>query len=400
MHAHFIEDSDRWKINREKRIVSFVHLSSLIVIFTGLTWLIISVLTGMYLLCALILVVILLGFYALHLVRIRNLRKANMIVLGAAGMYFTLVCLITSGSGLNNFTTHFWFIALSLASYFLLIDEKAIVREGIALTSLSLVFVFHFRLLPSFKLIALPVELHYVVSIIDLATALAVIYLITRLFVLEITKAESALITYSDKLDSLIENLLPKPIAERLKKEGKTFADFYPGCSVLFADIVGFTNWSEQKTPTHVVERLNSVFSNFDEIAASMNLTKIKTIGDAYMVASGIPDFKKDHAMDLLQFAREIHRVAAEYDDLQFRIGIHSGPVVAGIIGKTRIIYDLWGDTVNIASRLEYAATPGETLISETTFELVKSRIHEPVIMRTIPVKGRGAVNVYDLKLL
>src|SRR5688572_9002813 len=254
MEVNILEDSTRWKQNRDKRIISFVHLSSLILIICGVVWFIISVLTGMYLLGALIFCLELLGFRVLHLIRNQKIRSANFIILVTAAFYFGTVCIITSGAGISNYTTHTWFIVLSLGSYFLLINEKFYIREFVSLFFLSFFFLFHFKLLPAIEIITLPTEMHQLISMIDLASALTVIYIITRLFVLEITKAESALIQYSDKLDSIIENLLPKIIAERLKKEGRTFADYFESCSVLFADIVGFTPWSEVHSPSQVVD--------------------------------------------------------------------------------------------------------------------------------------------------
>jgi class 3 adenylate cyclase len=143
-----------------------------------------------------------------------------------------------------------------------------------------------------------------------------------------------------------------------------------------------------------VVKLLNSVFSRLDELADRLQVTKIKTMGDSYMVASGIPEYRDDHIQSLILFAGEIHRVAGSFPGLQFRVGVHTGPVVAGIIGRQRIIYDLWGDTVNVAARLEGAADPSTTLISEDVWERLPDK---PVNYRRISIelKGKGVVAAY-----
>jgi class 3 adenylate cyclase len=225
---------------------------------------------------------------------------------------------------------------------------------------------------------------------------LLVIFIITRLFLIEITEAENKLIEYSDRLDSLVDNILPKPVADRLRKEGNTFADYVPECSVMFADISGFTPWSEKQSPTDLVNKLNELFSEFDEIVERMALTKIKTIGDAYMVASGIPTFREDHAISLVNFAMELHTIANRYPDFKFRCGVHSGPVVAGIIGKKSIIYDMWGDTVNVASRLESHGIPGKTLVSEKTYLQIHQQYPQAECMNLL-VKGKGEMTVYAI---
>ena len=158
--------------------------------------------------------------------------------------------------------------------------------------------------------------------------------------------------------EALLNNVLPSVIANRLKQTDAVIADSFPDASILFADIVNFTPLSKNMTPTEVVELLDDLFSRIDFLVRKHKLEKIKTIGDAYMVAAGVPVRRIDHAEAIVVFAIELRRTLIAYNletgrDLQFRIGINSGPVVAGVIGKLRFLYDLWGDSVNTASRME-----------------------------------------------
>lgn len=394
MEDTIFRDSGNWKLLRERRVRSFVHLSAIIFIVTALSWIVITSLASMWLLTGLLTVILLLGLLVLKFVRENKLQRACFLLIGAGGGHFTLICLFTTGELSGNYTTHLWFIVMALGSYFLLTDTKPWIRESFPMVFLALGALFHLDIISGYNWIVMPDSAHRIVSVIDVVSAFTVILVLTRLFVLEITKAESVLISYSDRLDSIIENILPKSIADRLKKEGRTFADYYPDCSVLFADIVSFTPWTEKHTPEEVVQRLNSVFSRLDELADRFQVTKIKTMGDSYMVASGIPDYRSDHIHSLIAFASEIHRIAASYSGLQFRVGIHTGPVVAGVIGRKRIIYDLWGDTVNVASRLEGAAAPATTLISAAVWEGLPDKTGN---LRRISVdlKGKGAVDAY-----
>ena len=396
MESNIFHDSGNWKQSRRQRIRSFVHLSSLIFIFTAFSWIIISLLAKIWMLSIILLFISIMGFVALKYVRKGKLKQASYTLIGAGGAYFLTICMISGGGPMGNYTTHLWFIVLVLASYFLLADSPRYTREIVPVIFLVLLTLFHLNIIDGYNIIQTPPETLQIVSFIDVVMACLVILLLTRLFVLEITKAESVLIAYSDKLDSIVENILPKSIADRLKKEGRTFADFYPECSVIFADIVSFTPWAANKSPDTVVQRLDEIFSALDIIADKMKITKIKTIGDSYMAASGIPEFRKDHLAVLIAFAEEIHKIGATFPDLQFRIGINSGPVVAGVIGKQRIIYDLWGDTVNLASRLESVAEPGSTLVSESAANLYVPGLQFQS-RKTIPIKGKGNCEVYEL---
>ena len=180
-----------------------------------------------------------------------------------------------------------------------------------------------------------------------------------------------------ERSERLLLNILPRPIADRLKRDQGVIADSFPEVTVLFADIVDFTRLSARISPSDLVALLNEVFSSFDLLAEKHGLEKIKTIGDAYMVVGGLPTPRADHAVAVAEMALDMQAYleshsSARVDSLRLRIGIHTGPVVAGVIGTKKFIYDLWGDTVNTASRMESHGFSGSIQLTEATYALLR----------------------------
>jgi adenylate cyclase len=205
---------------------------------------------------------------------------------------------------------------------------------------------------------------------------------------------------FQDKSENLLLNILPKEVIGILKNESRVIADHYAGASILFADVVGFTPLSAQMSPVELVELLNEVFSHFDMLAELHHMEKIKTIGDCYMVASGVPCPRPDHAPALARMALEMQAYVSQREfhgrKLAFRIGINSGPVIAGVIGRKKFIYDLWGDAVNTASRMESHGVGGTIQITRATYELIKDDfVCEP--KGTVEVKGKGEMEVWHV---
>lgn len=205
------------------------------------------------------------------------------------------------------------------------------------------------------------------------------------------------------KSDTLLHSVLPDSIAEELKMNDSVKAVNYKSASVLFTDFVGFTESAEKFTPQQLIEELNYCFSRFDEIIARHKLEKIKTIGDAYMAAGGLPKQNKTHAIDCILAALEIEhfinemmieRVEKNRPYWQIRIGINSGDLVAGVIGREKFAYDVWGDTVNTASRLESSGEAGRINISKATFELVKD-FFDFEYRGHIAAKNKGEIEMY-----
>jgi class 3 adenylate cyclase len=250
-----------------------------------------------------------------------------------------------------------------------------------------------------------PVISQKVASIISVTSTIATLTLITiivDLFDRETGRAEGALEKEHERSESLLLNVLPRSIATRLKEHSKEpIADSYREVTVLFADLAGFTVMSKTLDPQHIVTLLNDIFSQFDNLAEKYKLEKIKTIGDAYMVAGGLPDKREDHADAVALMALEMAKFIQSYQTptktkVEIRIGINTGPVVAGVIGVKKFIYDLWGDTVNTASRMESHGVVGSIQVTEDTYQLLKNRFaFEP--RGSIEVKGKGPMKTYLL---
>ncbi|NEP59721.1 MAG: PAS domain S-box protein [Symploca sp. SIO2G7] len=214
-------------------------------------------------------------------------------------------------------------------------------------------------------------------------------------------QAEEALRYQQEQTERLLLNILPKPIAERLKQEQGTIAENFAEVTVLFADIVGFTQLSAKISAPELVELLNAIFSKFDKLAEQHGLEKIKTIGDAYMVVGGLPKVQPNHAEAIAEMAMDMQAAVAELSqeigqEFHIRIGINTGPVVAGVIGVSKFIYDLWGDAVNTASRMESHGAAGKIHLTDSTYK----HLQEKYLFEDrgqITVKGKGEMNTYFL---
>lgn len=207
-----------------------------------------------------------------------------------------------------------------------------------------------------------------------------------------------------EKSERLLLNVLPKAIADQLKQGHQTIASNFSEVTVLFADIVNFTALASQLAPAELVKLLNQIFSCFDELVERHELEKIKTIGDAYMVVGGLPMPRPDHAEAIAEMALDMQKAITQLNieslqlpvPLTLRIGIHTGPVGAGVIGTKKFAYDLWGDTVNVASRMESLGLPGRIQVTPTTYE----RLQRKYILQergVIEVKGKGEMVTYLL---
>lgn len=204
----------------------------------------------------------------------------------------------------------------------------------------------------------------------------------------------------------MLLNILPESVADELKQTGRSTAKYYESVTVLFTDFSGFTGIAEQLEPQELVSELDACFTAFDEICQKHELEKIKTIGDAYMAVSGLPSEHNDHPKKAVLAAKEMIEWTSKMPPLaiahsgdgqarfKVRIGLHSGPVVAGVVGSSKFQYDVWGDTVNLASRMESSGTVGKLNISESTFDLIKDQF--PCTHRgEVEAKGKGMVKMF-----
>ena len=241
-----------------------------------------------------------------------------------------------------------------------------------------------------------------VLPLIRAVTILGIVLFVTGIFWVyhrRLEVAQQALRRSYEQSEALLLNILPASIAERLKSHTGIIADDIHDASVLFCDLVGFTQLASSQSALQTVEMLNGVFVAFDEAIAARGLEKIKTIGDAYMVASGVPNRRADHAREIILLAEDFLQIVEQYNaergcDLSLRIGVNCGPMTAGIIGKHKFAYDIWGDTVNVASRMESSGVPGRIQVTEIFVEATRGAFRfEP--REDVVIKGVGQMTTY-----
>jgi guanylate cyclase len=237
--------------------------------------------------------------------------------------------------------------------------------------------------------------------VLNLGTVSGIAFFLLYYFVREKNRAYQLLNMEQERSEKLLLNVLPREVAPRLKEGGQTIAEHFGSASVLFADIVGSTTLFADMEPRQIVDWLNEVFTAFDALLEKHGLEKIRTIGDNYMVASGVPTPRPDHARALalmaLEMCEQLDRLPERNGRrITFRMGINSGPMVGGVIGKTKFHYDLWGDTVNTASRMESHGEAGKIQVTQQTYDLLKGEFEfEP--RGLIPIKGKGEMQTWYL---
>jgi adenylate cyclase len=282
-------------------------------------------------------------------------------------------------------------------------NEEVRLRVIFAMVSMIVFAVsMSIRIEPFLDMASVPSDLLAWMRILNALLALECVILVLALFQKEVLVSERSLLREYDRSDRLLQSVLPGSIARRLRDGEKMIADHHPSVTVLFADIAGFTPWSAQQSPDVVVGLLEKIFTHFDECVAEAGVEKIKTIGDAYMVMAGAPAACPDHAERLARLAlrlrHELEQISVETGiPVDIRIGLHSGPAIAGVLGSLRFTYDVWGDTVNTASRMESHGEAGRIHLSEATRALLPaSFVCEPRGM--ITVKGKGLMTTWWLQ--
>jgi class 3 adenylate cyclase len=248
---------------------------------------------------------------------------------------------------------------------------------------------------------AIPEGVITTLFVVNFVGLVFVTYVSLGFFIKERERTRLALELEQERSERLLRNILPEEIAGRLKAGELVIADRVEGVTILFADLVDSTSLSERLTPDQLVEVLNEVFTPFDDLADDLGLEKIKTVGDSYMVVGGLPAARPDHVEAVADMALAMrdeltrHSVAG-FGQLQMRYGIDTGTVVAGVIGKRKFSYDLWGDTVNTAARMESHGIPGEIQVTEAVYERLRDR-YRFTARGPVEVKGKGAMDTYLL---
>lgn len=327
--------------------------------------------------------------------RKRTLAGVNIIL---AGFYATIMqSLLVFGHGAG---VHYYAIAIP-ALALLMFSRKDDIQYFLFFALLCTGgFFYDEYFLQKTLWISLPPE--FPVRYLHMLNTVGTIFLVAvsvYVFAHDLNYARSKITQEHERANNLLLNILPEPIATRLKKNTETIADGFVSASILFADIVGFTQLASRFSPEALVDLLNKYFSRYDVLTEKYGLEKIKTIGDAYMVAAGIPDPCQDHAHRIAGFALEMMQVTRQISreinvPITLRIGINSGPVTAGVIGTKKFIYDLWGDAVNMAARMESHGLPDKIQITQETYGLIKeSFVFEE--REIIEVKGKGHVRTY-----
>lgn len=248
----------------------------------------------------------------------------------------------------------------------------------------------------------IPQVLVTVMFVLNFLGLVFVVFISLGYFVRERERTHLALEAEQEKSERLLLNILPTEIADRLKSGEEVIADRVDGVTILFADLVGSTQLSEQLTPDHLVRVLNEIFTPFDDLADQFGLEKIKTLGDAYMVVGGLPAAQPDHVEAVADMALAMREELAGhavpgFGRLRMRFGIHTGSVVAGVIGKRKFSYDLWGDTVNTASRMESHGIPDTIQVTEEVYEALKGR-YTFTTRGPAEIRGKGEMNTYLLE--
>jgi adenylate cyclase len=314
-----------------------------------------------------------------------------VIVLISAGIAFTVVANILQGGVGSSSAAMMWAFLAPVFAILALGPQRATTWFVVFL--LALLGVVVIDPVVSSAISAPPYAVRLFSYAFNIGAPAAIIFLLLRYTDMRRRDAQA-------RSDELLFNAIPTTIAARLKHGEQRIAEVYLETTVLFGDIAAFTPWAQRTDPARVVGLLDALFTRFDELAAECGVEKIKTMGDAYMAVSGAPDARPDHAEAALALARGMLAAAGEWRatnevELELRIGLASGKVVAGVIGQKRILFDLWGETVNTASRMESSGLPGRIQVASATWELLRGE--HAFERREVEVKGLGPMATYLL---
>ena len=323
-------------------------------------------------------------------------RLARVTLLGPAHALIVAVAVLVG----SRADFHLYFFVFAALGFLLFPDRERWERRAFALLSVAL-FAAVEELVPERGVFGFSTEVMRALRLTGVGLTFGTLIFLVRLFRADVLDAEDKLTHEHERSEKLLLNILPASVSQRLKGGHGTIAEGFASVTVLFADLVGFTELSARLSPEALVQVLNRIFSEFDGLAQRFGVEKIKTIGDAYMVACGLPEKRDDHAEVIAELALAMRvtlaRVSAETGHaLVARIGINTGPVVAGVIGRQKFIYDLWGDAVNTASRMESHGIPGEIQVTEAVYERLADR-YELTPRGTITVKGKGEMRTWLL---
>jgi guanylate cyclase len=385
------QDSDDVRLQK-----SLLALGSIMFIVAGVAWGIMYFLFGQPLAGSIPLsygVVSFLSLILFHFTRRFNLYLFSQLLLI---LLLPFLLMIALGGFIHSSAVILWSLISPLTAF--LFDKPSRALRWLA-AYLGLIVVSGFLELQPLVTITLSPGLVTMFFVLNIGAVSSIVIALLTYFVTQKNRLFDLLQNEQAKSEGLLLNILPKEIAAILKNESRTIADHYSEASVLFADMVGFTPLSAELGPTEMVELLNEAFSYFDSLLDKYQVEKIRTIGDSYMVASGVPHRRSDHAQALIHMALDMRDYIATHTfrgsrRVSFRIGINSGSMIAGVIGRRKFVYDVWGDAVNVGSRMESHGLSGSVQITQATYELIKDEfVCEP--RGTVNVKGKGEMDVW-----
>jgi class 3 adenylate cyclase len=380
---------------REARVRRLLTLATGAVIVLCSIWLVIGIVKGVSAIVwvesiglVLSVVVLLLARYGSH-----DAARHSCVVLVLA--LIVAIMVLDGNEATQPPILHIYLICVAVGVFLVFFDSPLRVPSSYALLCVALFVAWELGWVRSTPVVLPDPVIAQATRHFAVIGAMFILLALAMTFVRDIADAERQLSAANERIETLLENMLPETIARRLREEGHTFADAFPTCTILFADIVGFTRYASEHTAGDVVDLLDRVFSRFDELVEAAGVEKIKTIGDAYMVVAGVPTPRLDHARAIADLALQMQEAIRPFG-LRLRIGINTGPVVAGVIGKKRFIYDLWGDAVNVASRMETQARPDSIQVTEGTAAAIGEYF---VLERLGPVevRGRGSMEAWAL---
>lgn len=339
--------------------------------------------------------------FAFYLLRLRYYNLSAVITLVAVNYHLFALTMAQADD-----PAPLGFLLTSILSFLMISKKFNVVRIIISILPLGL-FLFsqyYYKVLGANAIFGQPkwvVPAEYLMPPLTLLCILLV--LIVYQFVKAVDFAEAKLTEEHEKSEQLLLNILPEEIAQELKEKGVSEPRLHRNATVCFTDFKGFTQIAETLSPTELVAELDRCFSYFDSVMDRHNLEKLKTIGDSYMFAGSIPESNKTHAVDCVMAALEIQAFMNQMKEIkanqglpywELRLGIHSGDLIAGVIGEKKFAYDVWSDTVNTASRCESSGIPGRINISSTTYELVKN-FFDCEYRGAVPAKNKGEIEMY-----
>jgi adenylate cyclase len=387
---------DALRRTRARRVDRLLHASAIATIVVCAVWLAFALAHGYLLVAAVEGAGIAAGIVLLRVLRQDRpnfARHLTMVVL--LGLVASVIALEGNAPGRAP-DVHLYLICLAVGSYLVFFDASPRVPASYTAICAALFLARELGWLTFAPMGPDDPAVDRLASNASVLALFAIVITLTWMFVRDTSAAERHLAHANERLEVLLESMLPESVARRLREEGHTFADKVDGCTILVADIVGFTRMASERPPAEVVAILDDLFSRFDTLCERIGVEKIKTVGDAYVAVAGVPAARPDHAAAAAELAIAMQAVAREAG-IGLRIGINTGTVVAGVIGKKRFIYDLWGDAVNVAADLEASAVPGGIQITENTWrELDGAFVAEP--RGEIEVRGGRRIRAWQLK--